>query len=193
MIAIMCTHRWLFASLFVLAVCVSIPQAATARGGGAKRLRADAEFGIGPMIGVPSGLTGKYYFGGDTALDFGVGAYHRLGHHGGLHLHMDFLWHPVVLLATSALQLPLHVGLGARIWDHDDYIERGRYHYDDHTHFGVRAPVGLTFYFNRVPLDVFCELALVVDVVVTDDQRFEGEDRHGIVDLNSAIGLRYYF
>jgi hypothetical protein len=54
---------------------------------------------------------------------------------------------------------------------------------------GVRAPLGIAFDFNNVPLDAFVELALVIDFLV--DDYYGGDDVDG--DLNAAIGLRYWF
>jgi len=166
---------------FALTLVASSTVDARPRPSSGRRFQANKSFGLGLMLGAPSGLSGKYYLTGDTALDFGVGVYHRFGHRDGLHVHADFLWHPVSLLATPAFELPLYFGLGGRIWDHGTY----RNDYYDHTHIGLRAPLGIIFDFNRVPLDIFLELAMVVDVFV--------DDEHSYADLNGAIGVRYYF
>ena len=79
---------------------------------------------------------------------------------------MDFLWHPINLVATQPFYLPLYFGIGGRFLQHD----RGR-DFDDH----------------NVPLDIFFELALVLDLF------FEDEDDHGHLDLDGAIGIRYWF
>lgn len=147
----------------------------------AQRFSANKGFGLGVMVGAPTGLTGKYFLGRDTALDFGVGVVGRYRYHDALHAHGDLLWHPAVLASIPAFMLPLYFGVGVRLLQHD----RFRDDYDSHTHIGVRAPIGLAMDFNRVPLDVFFELALVFDVLT--------DDAHGYVDLNAAIGVRYYF
>lgn len=148
---------------------------------------ANKTFGLGIMLGAPTGLSGKYYLGRDTALDFGVGVYGygRNRHDGDLHLHLDFLWHPVVLTKADAFWLPLYFGIGGRIWDHD------RFDNDfDHLHIGVRAPIGISFDFQRVPLDIFFEFALILDFV--DDDFGDGHD--GLYgDFTAALGVRYYF
>ena len=162
-------------------VLASAPTEARPRPAAGRSFRANKTFGLGVMLGAPSGLSGKYYMTQDTALDFGLGVYHRFGHRDGLHAHADFLWHPVSLLGTPAFELPLYFGLGARIWDHDEY----RNDYREETHVGVRAPLGIIFDFNRIPLDIFLELAMVIDIVVDDD--------HSYADLNGALGVRYYF
>lgn len=144
---------------------------------------ANKTFGLGLMVGVPSGLSGKYYLSKDTALDFGLGLYGRYGrdsYNRALHLHVDHLWHPVVLAKPDAFWVPLYFGVGARLLDHRS--DRG---FSDDTHLGVRAPLGILMDFTNVPLDIFLELALVVDII--------HDGNHGYSDLNLSLGLRYYF
>ena len=111
---------------------------------------------------------------------FGVGAIRYYRERDGLHLHVDHLWHPVSLLSDRAFELPVYLGLGVRVFDFDDDRE------DHGLAVGARAPLGIAFDFNNVPLDLFVELALVVDLFV------DYGDRYG-ADVNGAVGLRYYF
>lgn len=127
------------------------------------------------MLGVPSGLSGKYFLSADTALDFGVGVVREWRDRDGLHLHADFLWHPVSLVNAPALAMPLYFGVGGRLWDWDGDA-------DNELFVGARVPVGIALDFNNVPLDVFFELAFVLDIIGDVE-----------ADLNGAIGVRYYF
>jgi hypothetical protein len=140
-------------------------------------------FGLGLILGSPTGLSGKVYLSRKNAIDFAVGdfpVYHR-----GLGVHVDYLWHPVMLADDQAFFLPLYFGIGARVFDH--HTDR----YDDHLHVGARAPLGILFDFKRVPIDIFIELALVLDFFVEDRDRF---DEHDVfLDVNGAVGIRYYF
>ena len=147
--------------------------------------QANKTFGLGIMLGAPTGLSGKYYLGPDTALDFGVGVIGRYRHRDGFHLHMDYLWHPLSLVSAEPFELPLYFGIGGRLFSFDYDDDRDTY--DDVTALGVRVPIGIAFDFNNVPLDIFIELALVVDFFVNDYR-----DDFG-ADLNGAVGVRYYF
>ena len=98
----------------------------------------------------------------------------------GLQIHVDHLWHPVTLASTEDFELPLYVGIGGRVFDFDDDNDR------DGLALGLRAPIGLSLDLNRTPIDIFFELALVADLFVDYD------DKYG-VDVNGALGLRYYF
>lgn len=153
------------------------PRPAGKRG---KKFRANKTFGLGLMLGVPAGLSGKYFLSPDTALDFGVGVYNRAHRNDGVHLHIDFLWHPVVLATNDAFWLPLYIGIGGRIWDHDRNND-----FAEDTHIGVRVPLGISFDLQRTPLDIFLELAYVADLII--------DDGHGFSDINFAVGVRYYF
>jgi hypothetical protein len=146
--------------------------------------RTRKRFGLGLMLGGPSGLAGKYFLdGGKTAVAFGVGAYYQFRHHHGTHVHADLLWHPALLAVTPSFTLPLYLGLGGRFLDSHGWRDD---QYDEHSHLGVRAPLGLAMDFRRVPLDAFLEFALVLDL-------FVGHDDHPHSDFSGAIGVRYYF
>jgi len=137
---------------------------------------ANKEFGLGFMFGVPTGLSGKYYVSKSTALDFGIGAWgRRSGDRDRLHLHADFLWHPVVIGKTRHFWVPLYFGVGGRFLDHGN----------DDGHFGIRVPGGIMLDFERTPIDIFLEFAFVFDVVAHDGAESS--------DFNGALGIRYYF
>lgn len=142
-----------------------------------EKFRSNKSFGLGFMLGAPTGLSGKYFLGPDTALDFGIGAYYRYRDGDGVHLHADFLWHPAVLVKADAFWLPLYFGIGGRFLDHGN-----------HGHLGARVPIGISFDFNNVPLDIFLEMAAVLDFALDDDD-------HGVIygDVNGAVGVRYWF
>ncbi|MEZ4362502.1 MAG: hypothetical protein R3B48_20090 [Kofleriaceae bacterium] len=144
-----------------------------------KAFEANKTFGLGLMLGAPSGLSGKYFLSSDNALDFGVGAIGYYRGRSGLHLHMDYLWHPVSLASAPAFELPLYFGIGGRVFDFDD----GN---DDAFAIGVRGPLGISFDLTEAPLDIFFELAVVVDF-------FAGYRDSVGADFNGAFGIRYYF
>jgi len=177
--------RLVLSTVAVLAIALASPRDASARprpAGRTSNFSANKTFGLGLMLGAPSGLSGKYFVGRNTAIDFGVGVIRYYRHRqSNIHVHADFLWHPVSLASTEPFELPLYFGIGGRLWDFEDdnLNDRG-------FGLGVRAPIGIAFDFNNVPLDAFFELALVVDV-------FFNYNDHYAADLNGAIGVRYYF
>ncbi len=179
-------------TLIALILCVATPAVADQGG----------DFGLGLQIGGPSGLSGKYYMD-RFALQFGVGVIEQ-GWDDGTQLHVDALWHPVVLTRQSAFDMPFYVGVGARVLSDDndewDYCDRfGCYDVDDDLSVGVRIPVGILMAFRSVPLDAFFELAPTIDLIHDDDALYcerngvcyyDDDDRFA---LYGSIGGRYYF
>ncbi|HTL34921.1 MAG TPA: hypothetical protein VL326_17450 [Kofleriaceae bacterium] len=161
-------------------------------GGGGGSFEANKTFGLGLELGEPAGLNGKWFFGPRTALDFGVGYIYRHYYYDrgeGLHLYGDVLFHPVLLTSSPALEIPLYVGPGLRFWDF-------RYCVGNVCDFhgsavGIRVPVGISFDFNNVPLDIFIQLVPTIDFLSGDYyDRFHDRNHFGI---DFSVGLRFWF
>jgi len=127
-------------------------------------------FGAGLMLGEPTGATLKYWFNERMAIDGGIGW--SFESDTDLHIHSDFLWHKFDVFSVSKGQLPLYFGVGARVKFRDDDSER----------FGIRAPIGVSYIFEDKPVDVFVEVAPVLDVAPST--------RLGFM---ASIGARYWF
>lgn len=144
----------------------------------------DSGFGLGIMIGEPTGLSAKAWVGGDRALAFGLawGPWHG----GYLHLHGDYLFHNYDLIKVNKGKLPLYYGPGLRMrsWTGGRYWHHGRFH--DHagtyTDLSVRFPVGLAYQFDGAPVDVFLEV--VPTLRILPGTSFDGD---------GALGVRYWF
>lgn len=132
-------------------------------------------FGFGVILGEPTGLSLKYWLDDEHAID-GAAAW-SFSENDSFQLHGDYLIHNYELLGAD--ELPCYYGLGARLKLKES---DGRGRNEDHAIFGIRFPLGITFLFNEVPCDVFAELVPVLDVAPDAD-----------VDINAAIGLRFYF
>lgn len=141
----------------------------------ATNARARDTFGLGFIIGEPTGLSLKYWLDKEHAID-GAAAWSS-SENDSFQLHADYLIHNYELL--NADNLPVYYGLGARLKfkDHDG---RGRNRND--AIFGIRIPLGVTYLFDDAPLDLFFELVPVLDIAPDVD-----------LDINAAIGLRFYF
>jgi hypothetical protein len=173
--------RWLLTLAFVAAA-------------GTARAEPGHPFGLGVVLGEPTGLTAKLYLASPVALQFGLGWVDEFNdYYSGLYINVDVLWHPVVLARRPEFTLPFYIGVGGRILDnHWHYYYAGNSYYDEHdTHVGVRVPFGLLMDFSRVPLDLYLELAVVVDLFYFD--QYDPYDDHRRVELNGGIGVRYYF
>lgn len=122
------------------------------------------DFGIGVMLGEPTGISVKSWLSDNSAFD--VGAAWSLGEREALHMHADYLWH---LPLEQNQQVALYYGIGGRII------------FDDDAHAGARVPLGLTYIFDDLPFDFFLEAVPIIDV--TPDVELAG---------NGAVGIRYY-
>jgi hypothetical protein len=149
------------------------------------RAQRGGDFGLGIIIGDPTGLSGKGFVSETNAIDFAVGlAFIGNGH---LQVHADYLWHFDIKRWSSA-QLDLHLGvgpkLGLRVGDRDGPPGSGpgRGRRDGWVGIGARAPFGLTMRFFEAPFDVFVEIAAGLWLVPKPD-----------FDLDAAIGGRYWF
>lgn len=132
-------------------------------------------FGIGIILGEPTGVSAKLYLQDDQAIQAGLG-FAFIGD--GIHLHVDYVFHPWILQSRDSFVLPVYIGPGIRLINR----EKGR----DNQEFaiGVRGVIGLLFDFKGVPLDAFVEVAGLVEI--------EFDDGLGL-DINAAAGARYYF
>ena len=128
----------------------------------------DNDFGLGIILGEPTGISFKKWTGSKTAID-GAVAWSFSGED-SLHLHADYLFHKFNLFKVEKGKIPLYYGIGIRV------RAEGR------TRVGVRFPIGISYIFEKAPLGIFLELAPLLDLVPDTDFRFNG-----------AIGIRYYF
>lgn len=159
----------------LLTVGLAGADASADEGGGSDK----GVFGLGLIVGEPTGVSGKYYLGNDTAIDFALGAAF-LGR--GVQVHSDFLWHPWVLDQQESFALPIYLGAGVRVLRHN----AGGDDDEDHVRIGLRVPVGILFDFTKIPIDVFAEIAGVLDYRTAGDKSFG-------FDFNGGAGVRYYF
>jgi hypothetical protein len=120
--------------------------------------------GLGIILGEPTGLSGKMWMGGNTAVD--AAAAWSFGDNGALHLHADYLFHKNDLMEFASL----YYGLGAKVKLMDD------------VQVGIRVPVGLVHELESAPIDIFLEIVPGLNLIP--------ETNFGI---NGGLGIRYYF
>jgi len=126
-------------------------------------------FGLGIILGEPTGLSCKLWNSRTTALDGAIAW--SFGNKNAMHIHIDHLFHNFNLINVSNGSLPVYYGIGGRMrLDEDD------------NKIGVRIPIGLAYQFADAPLDIFFEIVPLLDLVPSTD-----------FCLNGAIGIRYFF
>lgn len=132
-------------------------------------------FGAGLIIGEPTGLCAKLYVSDDQAIQAAAGVAF-IG--SGLHVHADYVFHPLLLQTRDSFVLLAYVGPGVRLTQYGNGREASTFA------LGVRGVGGLVFDFTEQPLDAFVEVAGVLEL--------EQDDGLGPA-LNVGAGVRYYF
>jgi len=74
----------------------------------------ESGFGLGIILGEPTGLTAKKWLSTDTALDFA--AAWSFGGEDSITLHADFLQHKFNLIKIESGSLPVYYGIGEVKW-----------------------------------------------------------------------------
>lgn len=141
--------------------------------------RAQDGFGVGIILGEPTGITVKQWISPEHAIDAAAGW--SFLENDSVQLHADYLFHNFGLLKTDPTvgRLPVYVGIGGRVKLEDD-DGTGRNNNDDL--LGIRVPLGIAYRCATAPVDIFLEIVPVLDVVPDSD-----------FDINAAIGARFYF
>ena len=140
----------------VLLACTALP----ARAAGEK-------FGAGVVLGVPFGLTAKYWLGARDAVQAHAGI-----SDGDLTMSADYLvnFDKVLPRKVAGARMPLYAGLGLKIKTESE------------TFFGIRFVAGVSMFHSTRPFEFFAEVAPVLRVA----------PRSGAA-LDGAVGFRRYF
>jgi hypothetical protein len=139
-------------------------------------------FGIGVIVGEPTGLSAKKWVTDTTAID--AAAAWSFADFNSFQIHADYLWHNFDLIKTEDLpgRLPVYFGVGGRIKFQGSNDGNGKGQNDERTRVGIRAPVGISYLFHDVPVDLFAEVVPILDIAP--------ETKFGI---GVGLGARYYF
>lgn len=123
-------------------------------------------FGLGVILGSPTGISFKYWLRQDNAWAGGLAW--SLDSNESLHIHAEYVWHRFDVIEEP--RTALYYGVGGLIVQANE------------PRLGVRVPFGITHLIRDDPIDFFFELVPVFDLV--PETRF---------DLEGGIGVRYYF
>ncbi|MBU2491642.1 MAG: hypothetical protein KJ571_03385 [Bacteroidetes bacterium] len=136
-------------------------------------------FGLGLVIGEPTGLSAKLWLNNKNAVAFGLSwsnkgnrfnsfepDYNRITR---THIHVDYLWHSFDAINA---RFPLFYGVGGRI---DTGIEYGGT-------VGARGIIGIVWLPDNTPLDVFVEF--VPTLLFINSTGF---------GVDAGIGARFFF
>lgn len=138
---------------------------------------ARAEVGLGIFLGEPIGLTLKVDLERRSSLEFLVGATsarQTRSNYG----HLSYLVAPVIGHGRR-VSIHLRLGLGVALFDDDNGFA-------DELNVAARAPLQVGWVFRRVPLEIYAEAALKLNVIDADDDL-------ALLDLDGGAGLRLLF
>ena len=150
---------------FILLLCLAMIAAAP--------FKSSAEdIGVGILIGEPTGFTGKMWWNDTVAFDGGIAW--SFANESSFHVHSDVLWHNWNVLQEAfeieVGKLPLYYGFG------------GRLKISDNSRLGIRFVLGVSYVFEDSPVDVFAEMAPIMDIAPETSMTF-----------NAGIGARIWF
>ncbi len=161
-------------SLVIIALCVFFSvQTSNAQ---------ERKFGLGVIIGEPTGISAKLWTSNNNAFAFGLGwsmggdrfgRWHDGYYKGGsrVHIHMDYLWHAFGVIHSTE-RFPLYYGIGGRINSGAGY----------NSSVAVRGVFGIAWLPRETPIDIFLEL--VPSLQLTSSTGF---------GIDASLGSRYYF
>ncbi len=139
------------------------------------------DFGLGIMIGEPTGLTAKIWTRQNTAFAISLGNSYL----GSFRVGLDYVWH---FNAFNSSVVNLYAGPGVAIGIGESsgwwYKNNDKYWYkqNDEIGLGVRGLFGINIVPRNTPLEFFGEIGIMVGMVPSTHTNAEG-----------AIGIRYYF
>jgi len=133
----------------------------------------ERSFGLGVMVGEPTGFSAKLWTSNDNAFDFGLGwsvIGNRNESRSRINLHVDYLWHAWNAIHSTE-RFPLYYGIGGRF--------KGG---GNDGSLAIRGVFGIAWMPHRTPIDIFLELAPSIEL--TPATGFA---------VDAALGIRYYF
>lgn len=139
------------------------------------------KFGLGVIIGEPTGISAKLTLSNANAIAFGVGwsveDYRFDGYDPyyddvtRTHIHIDYLWYSFYAISSDG-QFPLFYGIGGRINTGPRYSGT----------FAVRGVIGIEWLPRGTPLGIFIEVVPSLRLVSSTGFGFD-----------AGIGARFFF
>lgn len=150
-------HR-VFILVVLFCLCLPLESLAASRG-----------FGVGAIVGEPTGVSVKNWMTSNTAFD--AAAAWSFTKPESFQFHADYLWHKWNLISKDS---PLFYGIGGRV--------KASNSGSDNAHLGIRVPFGVSYLFPKAPFDIFLEIAPILDLLPSTD-----------FTVSAAFGARFYY
>lgn len=146
-------------------------------------------FGLGLQLGYPTAITVKYMLRPDQGLVAGLGGFSGFAYTAaGLSLHVDYVWHPTLLVTAEQFALTWYIGVGGNVLvfntpRQQPFIRGLEYYYfPTNLWLAARVPLGINLALTQLPFEIYLEA--VPSVLLFPGISF---------GLGAAIGGRFYF
>lgn len=123
--------------------------------------------GLGVIVGEPTGVSAKLWTANGQAFD--AAAAWSFIDDSAFYVHVNYLFHFADLISVKKGELPFYAGIGGKVKFVDPVV------------LGIRFPFGLEYFFAKVPLGIFLEIAPCLVL-------YPGSD----FDIGAGLGVRYY-
>ena len=122
--------------------------------------------GAGLVLGIPSGITGKYWLNQSRAVDGGLAWTNRRSER--FIIYMDYILHQFDVLKEE--RTAFYYGFG------------GHVALEDESGLAARIPFGVMHLFERQPIEIFVEAVPILRLVPETE-----------LDIHGSFGARFYF
>ena len=126
-------------------------------------------FGLGIILGEPTGLSAKFWSSPETAIDFGLG-YSFTSSNSIIDFYGDYVFHNSNILKAEE-KFIVYYGPGASLRINEN-----------NSRLGIRGVIGILWLPSGSPFDLFVEAAPIFDIIPETKFNFAG-----------GVGGRYYF
>ncbi|MCH8569149.1 MAG: DUF3996 domain-containing protein [Balneolales bacterium] len=157
-------HTITLSAILFMLVFMAAPQQAEAQN------RGNNNFGIGVILGEPTGLSPKIWTSNTSAFAAGLAWSFSGSNH--LHLHVDYQLHNFNFITVEKGNMGIYYGIGTRFQIRENSDDK----------IGIRFPLGLNYFFANDPVELFIEVAPILDLMPGTD-----------FSANGGFGIRYYF
>jgi hypothetical protein len=160
--------------LMTLTSFAQVPVESADRGAAVEPERQGGPLGLGVAVGAPSGITGKYWLGSWSAVQFSAGG--DSGVVGDLAATGDYVFQVRPFqTGEEDVSVPMHLGAGLNFGGNIDERTGGRWL------LGVRGVGGLSVLFKDLPVGIYFETAPTFYLIENLTWSIDGQ-----------IGIRYY-
>lgn len=130
--------------------------------------------GVGLILHDPTGISYKYKINNNQAFDIASGW--SLLSERRLYFHATYLFTQQNYIKLDGEYLHAYWGIGGR------FLQLDHPRKDEENFLGVRVPFGVFYEFRKVPIELFSEFALILDMTPST-----------ALDVDFALGARYFF